>query len=159
MLLARLVVFRRPAHQPGRQRPRGPGARTFQAATCSIRFSSARPSPSAISSSASRASAGQRQARGPLLFRPLRQPLQIGQRQPVQHDDLRRDSSAAFSSNDGFSVVAPTSRIVPSSICGRKPVLLRLVEAVDLVHEQQRALPVLRRIFAPRTPSAGPARR
>ena len=29
--------------------------------------------------------------------------------------------SAAFSSKDGFSVVAPTSVIVPSSICGRKP--------------------------------------
>ena len=31
-----------------------------------------------------------------------------------------RDSSGAFSSNDGFSVVAPTSTMVPSSITGRK---------------------------------------
>ena len=31
-----------------------------------------------------------------------------------------RDSSAAFSSKDGFSVVAPTSVTVPSSITGRK---------------------------------------
>ena len=31
----------------------------------------------------------------------------------------QRDSSAEFSSNDGFSVVAPTNRIVPRSICGR----------------------------------------
>ena len=32
----------------------------------------------------------------------------------------QRDSSAEFSSNDGFSVVAPTNRIVPRSMCGRK---------------------------------------
>ena len=31
-----------------------------------------------------------------------------------------RDRSAAFSSNDGFSVVAPTSTMVPSSMTGRK---------------------------------------
>ena len=31
-----------------------------------------------------------------------------------------RDSSGAISSNDGFSVVAPTSTMVPSSITGRK---------------------------------------
>ena len=29
-----------------------------------------------------------------------------------------RDSSAAFTSNDGFSVVAPTSTTVPASTCG-----------------------------------------
>ena len=51
-----------------------------------------------------------------------------------------RDSSAALSSKDGFSVVAPTSTMVPSSITGRKRILLRAVEAVDLVDEQQRAL-------------------
>ena len=52
-----------------------------------------------------------------------------------------RDSSGALSSNDGFSVVAPTRMMVPSSITGRKRVLLRAVEAMDLVDEQQRALP------------------
>ena len=31
----------------------------------------------------------------------------------------QRDSSAEFSSNDGFSVVAPTNRITPFSMCGR----------------------------------------
>ena len=31
-----------------------------------------------------------------------------------------RDNSAAFNSKDGFSVVAPTSTMVPSSITGRK---------------------------------------
>ncbi len=31
-----------------------------------------------------------------------------------------RDNSGAFNSNDGFSVVAPTSTMVPSSITGRK---------------------------------------
>jgi len=54
-----------------------------------------------------------------------------------------RDKSAAFSSNDGFSVVAPTSRIVPSSSMGQKAVLLGLVEAMDLIDKKQRALPVL----------------
>ena len=33
---------------------------------------------------------------------------------------LARDSSAELSSKDGFSVVAPTRMMVPSSICGRK---------------------------------------
>ena len=31
----------------------------------------------------------------------------------------QRESSAEFNSNDGFSVVAPTNRIEPRSICGR----------------------------------------
>ena len=32
----------------------------------------------------------------------------------------RRLSSALFNSNEGFSVVAPTNKIVPSSMCGKK---------------------------------------
>ena len=40
-------------------------------------------------------------------------------------------------------MVAPTSTMVPSSITGRKLILLRAVEAMDLVDEQQRALPAL----------------
>ena len=35
--------------------------------------------------------------------------------EPAQHQTWQRDSSAAFSSNDGFSVVAPTRMTVPSS--------------------------------------------
>ena len=54
-----------------------------------------------------------------------------------------RDRSAAFTSNDGFSVVAPTSTIVPASTWGKQRVLLALVEAVDLVDEQHRPLPLL----------------
>ena len=36
-------------------------------------------------------------------------------------------------------MVAPTSTMRPLSMCGQKTVLLRLVEAVDLVDEEQRA--------------------
>jgi hypothetical protein len=32
-----------------------------------------------------------------------------------------RDNKAAFNSNEGFSVVAPTNKIVPSSINGKNP--------------------------------------
>ena len=51
-----------------------------------------------------------------------------------------RLSSAAFNSKLGFSVVAPTSMIVPSSTIGQEAVLLGAIEAVDLVDEQQGAL-------------------
>ena len=56
----------------------------------------------------------------------------------------RRESSAPFSSNEGFSVVAPTSDDVSGLDEGQKRVLLRPVEAVDLVHEEERtAAPAL----------------
>ncbi len=48
-----------------------------------------------------------------------------------------RDSNAAFSSKDGFSVVAPTRTTVPSSMTGKKAILLGAVEAMDLVDEKQ----------------------
>ena len=54
-----------------------------------------------------------------------------------------RESSAPFSSKDGFSVVAPTRMMVPSSTTGQKGILLGLVEAVDFVDEQQRTAPLL----------------
>ena len=50
-----------------------------------------------------------------------------------------RDSSAPLISNDGFSVVAPISVIVPRLDVRQKRVLLRLVEAMDLVGEQNRS--------------------
>jgi hypothetical protein len=53
-----------------------------------------------------------------------------------------RDSSAPLTANDGFSVVAPTSTRSPLLDVRQERVLLRLVEAVDLVDEQQRAAPV-----------------
>ena len=52
-----------------------------------------------------------------------------------------RDSSAEFSSKYGFSVVAPISVTRPSSTPGQQRVLLGLVEAVDLVEEEDRAPP------------------
>ena len=72
-----------------------------------------------------------------------------------------RDRSAALTSKYGFSVVAPISVIVPSSTCGSKRVLLGLVEAMDLVEEQDgpRAVerqPVLR--LGDRGPDLGDAR-
>ena len=49
------------------------------------------------------------------------------------------DSAAGpTTSKLGFSVVAPMSTIVPGFHVRQKGVLLRLVEAVDLVHEQDR---------------------
>jgi hypothetical protein len=42
----------------------------------------------------------------------------LGER--LQHEHLRRESSAAFTSNDGFSVVAPMRTMSPASTRGRK---------------------------------------
>ncbi len=53
-----------------------------------------------------------------------------------------RDRSAELTSKYGFSVVAPISVITPSSTAGSTRVLLRLVESVDLVEEEDRALSV-----------------
>ncbi len=88
--------------------------------TCSIRFSSARPSPSAISSSRSRAS-GVSGSRAPSSrsARCASRSRSAGERRSSTIT-CARDSSAAFSSKLGFSVVAPTRRMVPSSISGRK---------------------------------------
>ena len=91
------------------------------AATCSIMFSSALPSPSAISRSRARAAASSGSSR----------PISLSARCAIASrssaDSLSRTStwarlsSAEFSSKLGFSVVAPTRTIVPSSMCGRKP--------------------------------------
>ena len=52
-----------------------------------------------------------------------------------------RDRSAEFTSNDGFSVVAPMRMMSPASTKREKGVLLRFVEAVDLVDEDDRLRP------------------
>ena len=54
-----------------------------------------------------------------------------------------RQSSGAFTSKYGFSVVAPMRVSMPVLDAGQQRVLLRLVEAVHLVEEQDRALAVL----------------
>ena len=51
----------------------------------------------------------------------------------------QRERSAPLSSNDGFSVVAPTSTIVAALDVREERVLLGAVEAVDLVDEEERA--------------------
>ena len=53
-----------------------------------------------------------------------------------------RDSSAELTSKYGFSVVAPISVTTPVLDRRQQRVLLRLVEAVDLVEEEDRPLPV-----------------
>ena len=68
----------------------------------------------------------------------------------------QRDSSAAFTSKDGFSVVAPTKRQHTALHVRQQGVLLRLVEAMDLVHEQQSTLPAAWRgavLRAPQRPA------
>ena len=52
---------------------------------------------------------------------------------------FERDSSAALTSNDGFSVVAPIEHDVAGFDARQERILLRLVEAVDLVDEDDRA--------------------
>jgi hypothetical protein len=64
-----------------------------------------------------------------------------------------RDSSAALSSNEGFSVVAPTSTTCRLHHGAGKLSCCCAVEAMHLVDEQQRALPHL----APRPCAASKA--
>jgi hypothetical protein len=59
-----------------------------------------------------------------------------------------RLSSAAFNSNEGFSVVAPTRRMVPSSICGRKPSCCALLNRCTSSTNRSVPRPWLRRSFA-----------
>ena len=54
-----------------------------------------------------------------------------------------RESSAELTSNEGFSVVAPIEDDVAGLDAGQEGVLLRLVEAVNLVDEQDRPPPEL----------------
>ena len=60
-----------------------------------------------------------------------------------------------MTSKEGFSVVAPIRVMVPALDVGEEGILLRLVEAVDLVHEQDGALPRPGRA-APRLADDGP---
>ena len=53
-----------------------------------------------------------------------------------------RDSKAALIANDGFSVVAPIKHDRAVFDVRQERILLRLVEAVNFVDEQQRALAV-----------------
>ena len=62
-----------------------------------------------------------RGAEAPFLVRdgPREDDDDVVRRQGLEDVDLERESSAALTSNDGFSVVAPTRTIVPASTCGR----------------------------------------
>ena len=56
---------------------------------------------------------------------------------------MERDSNGPVSEKNGFSVVAPISTSRPSSTCGKQRVLLRAVEAVHLVEEEDGAAALL----------------
>ena len=123
MAVLRLVVDRRaPLHdllQARRRRTSRPARAARQTSSASV--SAARPSPSAMRMSDSARLGIERQL---LAFDRLGAG-RAASRSPSASSDLNtstraRDSSGAISSNDGFSVVAPTSTMVPSSITGRK---------------------------------------
>ena len=61
---------------------------------------------------------------------------------------VARDSSAELTSNDGFSVVAPMKVNNPRLDVRQEGVLLRLVEAVHLVDEDDRRPPAARQLGA-----------
>jgi hypothetical protein len=110
-----------------------------------MRLSSARPSPSAISCTASRAPAGRRGlrlARAKLFLGPLGQPFQIGQRQPAEYQHLRAAQQCGVQFEGRVFGGGADQKDGPVFHMGQEPILLGLVEAVDLVHEQQRSLAV-----------------
>src|SRR5262245_6166026 len=87
--------------------------------TSSAKVNAARPSPSAMRLSASRASASSGN-RLPSIFSALSSNFSIAAASSDRKTSTRaRDKSGALSSKDGFSVVAPTRMMVPSSITGR----------------------------------------
>ena len=92
-----------------------PAARQISSAS----VSAARPSPSAMRTSAARASASSGSGL-PSVSSARAMSFSIASSSSARNVITRaRESSAALSSNDGFSVVAPMSVIVPSSITGR----------------------------------------
>ena len=101
---------------------RGVERRAGSAAICSTRLSSARPSPSAMRDQrvraprASAAAGGRASASARASEAAPARPRRAG----AASSTRARESSAALSSKDGFSVVAPTRTMVPSSISGRK---------------------------------------
>ena len=108
--------------------------------TSSASVSTARPSPSAMRTSEARASSSRGRA-FPVISSALSRIFAIASSSSDLKSSTRaRDRSAAFSSKDGFSVVAPDERDGAVLHHGQEGVELGAVEAVDLVHEQQRAL-------------------
>ena len=88
--------------------------------TSSASVSEARPSPSAMRVSEARASSSSGSFL-PSTSSARASSCSIAAASSDLNTSTRaRDSSAALSSNEGFSVVAPTSTTVPSSITGRK---------------------------------------
>ena len=115
---------RRSARGAGSPRPRPASSKISSGLAArqisSARVSTARPSPSAKRASASRASGVSGSSRfSSNSARPSRK-SSAPSSSDLKVSTRARDRSAALSAKDGFSVVAPTSVIVPSSITGRK---------------------------------------
>ena len=142
MLFARLVVFRGPPHQPRGQRcavqrlGQGPGRHLLDQVQ--------KRAPVAIGHVQQRLAGipRQRQGAAQVLFRPLRHALQIGRRQPVQHDHLCPAEQGGVEFERRILSSGPHQQDGAVFHMRQEPILLRLVETVDLIHEQQRALPV-----------------
>ena len=121
---------------------------TFQAATCSTRLSRARPSPSAISKSASRASPVSGSCFSSSFSARWVSNSSSARESRSSTITCARLITAAFSSKLGFSVVAPTSRIVPSSIWGKNPSCWALLKRWISSTNSSVPCPFCRRILA-----------
>jgi len=88
--------------------------------TSSTRLRAVRPSPSAIAIRASRPSGASGSERCSIDSARAIRAASAASSWRFKTRTVARERSAALSSNDGFSVVAPTRTMVPSSITGRK---------------------------------------
>ena len=86
----------------------------------SMRLRSARPSPSAMAISAARASGVSGRGWPSAASARSASSSSAASSSRFSTSTRARESSAELSSKEGFSVVAPTSTMVPSSISGRK---------------------------------------
>ena len=143
MLIPRFVVFRRTAHQALRKLVAGQALVNLPSGDLLDQVQK-RPAV-AIGHLQHRLArlALQRQGAAQFLFGPLRQALQVGKREPLQHDDLRAGQKCCVQFETGVLGRGTDQKDRPILHMRQEPVLLRLVEAVNLVHEQQRALAVL----------------
>ena len=139
--VAALVVEDGPALQrvlDARERhPRSPASRAVATASSSA-FSAVRASPSLRAARNSIAVVVDRRRRSPRERAAQQLARRSSARQRLQRVHAQRESSAPLTSKDGFSVVAPISVTQALLDGGQQRVLLGLVEAVDLVEEEDR---------------------
>ena len=87
----------------------------------SAKFRTNRPSPSAMESRACRASGCKGRSRPYAVSALPKSSSNASSSKRFRTSTWQRDNRAAFNSNEGFSVVAPTKIMVPSSTYGRNP--------------------------------------